>query len=540
MFIRKTHSKNFTYLNLVRTYREDKKVKHENIASLGRLDLLQKDDQLKSIALSLLSFSTSPTCVLDDSSQVDEFLNWGFELVFRFLFEKFQLPSFFRQKNLKIKFDLVEVVFSLVLQRLAKPSSKLAATRFQSQFHRVGKFDLQHAYRSLDHLAKMKDDLESHLFKVQKEVFGMSVDIVFYDVTTFYFESQKPDDLKEFGYSKDHKFGEVQVVAGLLIDQNARPISFEIFKGNTFEGHTMLTMLKKLKERFNIGRVIIVADRGMQSKMNLLEIKKAGFNYIVGARLASLNSDLKKQILDLSNYQNILKTDDEHLKSYSFKRKIPVKYQDADHKNINIVLEEKIFCTWSLRRAKKDALDRERLVEKAKKLDGKPVESAKKRGFLKYLKKTKAASSTFIFDQATVDKEQKWDGLYGIATSDLNLSRDDALKAYRTLWKIEQSFRVMKTDLRIRPIFHWTPKRIEGHFVLCLIAYAIERNLEKMLHDKKIFLSFVKIRETLWSLNYAQINVNNSSILIRTSINQDAKNILSTLGIKSPQNTSIK
>lgn len=540
MFIRKTHSKNFTYLNLVRTYREDKKVKHKNIASLGRLDLLQKDDQLKSIALSLLSFAKSPACVLDDSSQVDEFLNWGFELVFRFLFEKFQLPSFFRQKNLRIKFDLVEVVFSLVLQRLAKPSSKLAATRCQSQFHRVGKFDLQHAYRSLDHLAKMKDDLESHLFKVQKEVFGMSVDIVFYDVTTFYFESHKPDDLKEFGYSKDHKFGEVQVVAGLLIDQNARPISFEIFKGNTFEGHTMLTMLKKLKERFNIGRVIIVADRGMQSKMNLLEIKKAGFNYIVGARLANLNSDLKKQILDLNNYQNILKTDDEHLKSYSFKRKIPIKYQDEDQKKINIELEEKIFCTWSLKRAKKDALDRERLVEKAKKLDGKPVESAKKRGFMKYLKKTKATSSTFTFDQATVDKEQKWDGLYGIATSDLNLSRDDALKAYRTLWKIEQSFRVMKTDLRIRPIFHWTPKRIEGHFVLCLIAYAMERNLEKMLQDAKIFLSFAKIRETLWTLNYAQINVNNSSILIRTSINQDAKNILSTLGIKSPQNTSIK
>lgn len=213
----------------------------------------------------------------------------------------------------------------------------------------------------------------------------MQVDVVFYDVSTLYFESIKSDELRDFGYRKDGKFNEVQIVLGLLVDTQGMPLGFDVYPGNTFEGHTLKAALKKLKLKFNLRDIIIVADREINFNLNLKEIKDAGFDYIVGCRLKNMPEKIKSEALNVSHYEILEAFERNVLKFYLRPHENPVHWYDDQGQKHKAQLEETLLCTWSLKRAKKDSKDGDRLIEKAKDLLKTPSQMINKWGARKYI-----------------------------------------------------------------------------------------------------------------------------------------------------------
>src|SRR3989338_2306367 len=357
MFLRTTKAKGKTYLSIVENYYDKGRTRQKNIASLGCLDKFKDTHQLEHIAKALLAFCKERKTIFDVSSlQEKSRKKWGAVRVFRKLWNTFGLDAIFKKITEKKKstFDFFSAVFLMLLDRLCAPQSKLASYNGQDKYFDIKKNELQHLYRALDILADKKDTLEEYLFYKNVSLFNMTVDVCLYDVTTLYFESVRKDELKKFGYSKDCKFNEVQIVLGLLVDLEGSPIGFDIYPGNTYEGHTFSDALDTLKNRFKINRVIIVGDQGMMSKNNIQVTKDKEYSYIVGSRLKAKSDVLKKEILDKRRYKKLSMNVDDTEEI--------VKYREIEIDN------EKILCTWSKKQAEKDKADRERLIEKAKKM----------------------------------------------------------------------------------------------------------------------------------------------------------------------------
>ena len=403
--------------------------------------------------------------------------------------------------------------------------------------------DLNHLYRSLNLLSEHKESIEDYLFNKGRELFNMKVDVVFYDVTTFRFESVKKDTLRDFGFSKDNKAQEVQVVLGLLIDMEGRPIGYELFPGNTFEGKTLVASLDKLSGRFGIRNVIIVADKGLNSKLNLKRIKDRGYNYIVASRIKSMKKDSKVEILNEEGYRTLREEDNESKTNSfieeTFKYKV-LDYvnavRDSDGKLYN--LKEKLLVTYSPSRAQKDREDRQRLIDKGVKFLDNPgtISGSLKRGGRKYLKETNKLN--WELDRDAISKDEMFDGYYAIEVSKTDMSVNDILDAHHTLWKIEESFRIMKSTMEVRPIFHWTEKRIKGHFVVCFLSFLLERTLELILKENNIKASPERIKEALNSLNITAFETEGKKFYLKVRGTDLGNRILRLLYIKPLKNVA--
>jgi transposase len=522
MFLKKSHSKNKTYYSIAETYREDGKVKHRILAYLGSLDTLNKQ-QYRNLALSLLKAVDAEDIIISQPDDLQELtrLNWGINAVYRALWDYFELDDLLETiwKQRVFEFNATEAIFLMLLDRLSAPCSKLKTFEDQAKYFDLKAVSLQHLYRSLDLLADSKEEIETALFHKNRTLFNLSVDVVFYDVTTFYFESQKENDIKGFGFSKDHKNNEVQVVMGLLMDKEGRPVGFDIYPGNTFEGNTVETALDKLKERFQIGKVIWVSDRGFCSAKTFEALKKRQYDYIIGAKLKTMSVKMQSQIQDMESYQ-VLQEDEELIR---------YKILEIEPASKETEKQDRIICTWSSKRAKKDKADRERLLEKARELVENPAKVAVKRGTRKYLKTT---TTTTGLDEDKIKADAAWDGIYGIRTNNATMTPMEIRDAYSQLWRIEECFRVLKANLETRPVYHWSENRIKGHFVLCFIAFLLERTLEIKLREAKVDYSVRKIRESLNKLELSIVKIKDSQYLLRADPDELGGNILKILKIK--------
>ena len=544
MFIKQTKKSGKTYLALVEAYWENGKSKQRTIASLGNFESFSRD-QLLSLGAKFLALAGAPQPSSLESLQEVQRVNWGCSAICKRLWSDFLFNSLFARLKAatKIKFQLEDAVFRVVATRLSEPLTKLSLFHSQQSYVGADSVDLQHLYRCLDFLSAHKDEIESHIFKINRNLFNMKVDVVFYDVTTFYFESNRPDLFKNFGYSKDCKFGEVQVVMGMIMNAEGRPVGFEYFPGNTFEGSTLTVALQSLKRRFSIDRVIVVADRGMNSKLNLKAVRDLGFHYIVGSRLKSMTTTLKKQILDVESYSAVANDSAGNpvfkLKEFSYNNAVVVETRDPQGKikKDTHILQERLMCSWSLERATKDKQDRERLVLKANDFAKHPAKVMDKRGAKKYLKPLTNEASAYSVDQSKIDADAEWDGIYGIQTSDHELSQTDVLDAYKNLWRIEEIFRTLKSTLEMRPMFHWTPDRIKGHMVACFISFVFERTIELAVQSHcNHHLSSAAIREAIYSMQMSKIlTQQNQTLLVRSQITPDAEKILTAMKVSPPK-----
>ncbi|MDY6895527.1 MAG: IS1634 family transposase, partial [Thermotogota bacterium] len=532
MFIKTTKSGNHHYAQLVESYRKDGNTKHRVLLNLGRLDHIKNNPSFQNLAIRLAELSAlkEKTNTIEDISDAQIF-NYGY-LAYRRLWEQFDLPKMLTEAMGKAQFDLEKTSFLMAISHLLAPNSKRGTHARQERYFNLPECKLHHLYRSLDILERSKEMLEANLFNLNRSLFNMKVDVVFFDVTTFHFESVHPDSLRDFGFSKNGKFNEVQVVLGMLIDQTGRPVGYELFPGHTFDGNTLEAALDQLERRLGIQRVIIVADRGINSKLNLKRICDKGYHHIVASRLKSMPKHQLKQALDNTGFSDIT---DREGNLFRYKS---LDYCNRFKADRIYELPEQLIVTYCAKRAKKDQADRQRLITKAKLLlanKGK-IKSSAKRGGKRYVKEM--GNVDWVLDEEAIARDELFDGYYAFQTSAENLSPQEVLTIYGDLWKIEESFRVMKSTLEVRPVFHWTESRIKGHFVLCFLAFLLERTLEFKLSEAGLDSSPEQIREALNSLNFVQVKVKKKSFLIKTKALALAHDIWRLLRLKPSKNVT--
>ena len=570
MFVRVITSKGKKYLNIIETYRENKKIKQKVVANLGRVDKL-KTESIEKLASKLLELVNSEKKITSSTPELEELdrYNYGF-VVYKNIWNRFKLDEILDSlvENREISYDFKNIVFSMVIDRLLKPKSKLALFKNREDYFNINnKLQLHHIYRSLDILASNKIKIKEALFTQNKRLYNVSTDIVFYDVTTFYYESKNENDLKKFGYSKDGKFGDVEVVMGLLIDKNGLPIGYELFSGNTFDSKTMVKVLDNLKRKFNIDKVVIVADRGLNSKINLKLIKDAGYDYLMAVSIKSMSRKMQEVILDKSMYLNILadKNSEDGLYCYNhfgyyndvtYEEDITDDNGETKIKKKKITFKEMMVCTYSDKRAKKDRRDRYRTLDKANNLilNNQKSSLTSTRSFKKYIQKHTKDDNCKEFemgmDWEKIAHQQKYDGLYAITTSSLDLDPIGIIQNYRNLYKIEDSFRVLKSTFNTRPIFHHKEHRIKAHFIVCFIAFMLERDLEIRLKKSKSFTEQTitpnRIRDALNSLELSKIKIENKIFFMKSNHSNGqnklrfAKDIMRFLHIKQLKNISTR
>ena len=372
-----------------------------------------------------------------------------------------------------------ELFRPLVLSRLESPSSKLRTTDYLFKYYSLS-IDVEAVYRYMDKLYNtQKEKVQQISYEHTTGILEGGIRMVFYDVTTLYFEIEKEDGLRRTGFSKDGKHQNPQIVLGLLVSVGGYPLAYDIFEGNKYEGDTMLPIIDAFRQKYQFESLTIVADSGLISHKNTADLEQRGYKYILGARIKKQSAELTQKIcaLNLKNGES---------------KMIP--------KDKGTVL----IINYSDKRAKKDLFNRERGLKRLEKqiASGKLTKSnINKRGYNKYLKiEGKMAVS---IDREKFDEDAKWDGLKGFQTNDLALSKEDAIDNYRQLWKIEKAFRISKHDLRIRPIYHRKQRRIEAHICLSFAAYKVYKELERQLHEKKASISAEKaidIAKTIFSI----------------------------------------
>ena len=413
--------------------------------------------------------------------------NYGY-LVYKKIWQELGMSRWIKDIKTRSKIEIEEILKQLVFQRLLTPSSKKSAYD-----HRENYVDfrndliLEDYYRVLDIIYDEKDNLEKHLNSTLKKKFNRELNVVLYDVTTYYFESVKKDEIKGFGFSKDNKVNQVQVVMGLLIDNNGIPVGYELYPGNTSEFSTLYPVIKNLKEKYKLKKVIVAADRGLNSGKNLLLLKELGLDYVMAYKLKGAKKEIKEKLFE---------------GGYTIEKEF--KYKLIEHvKEIRVVgkaekIQDNLLLGYSEKRDKKDKADRQRLLDKADKLLNNPsmMKQELKKGGKKFIKVTKG-NLDIELDVKQIEEAEKMDGFFAIEYSQKELTGREVREIYGSLWKIKDSFRVLKTNLEARPIFVWSEKRIRAHFLICYLALVIERYLEKLLKDNNVNLSTAKIQEAI-------------------------------------------
>jgi len=505
------------YLRIVESYRENGKNKQKIIANLGRIDTISRKEVENIVDKLVQIYDIKGYVNLNSVEEAPDKKNYGIKVIVDKLFERYEMDKFFEKMDKKTRFDVEDLLKIMVMNRIIEPKSKLGIFNELDYygFKRIDEAEtdeegiaLQWMYRTLDVLAKKKEELEKHLYRQRMSLFNSVVDLVFYDVTTLAFETQQTNELLQMGYSKDKKFNESQVVLGMSIDRDRMPVSFDIYPGNTFEGHTFKDTIEAMKNRYQLGKVIVVSDRGMMSRTNMEIVENSDYEFIVGKSIKQLK---KVDIFD-GGFTEIAKG---------------IEYREIEYEG------KRLLIIHSEERAEKDRKDRIRLIEKAKKMlkDGN-IESKSKRGAKKYLKTKNEVDYTLDIEK--IEKDEKYDGYYGIITN-TQLNPKQILEQYHTLWKVEESFRTLKNYLETRPIFHWTQKRIKGHIVMSFVSYIMQRTLELELERSNIEYSHEKIREAIKNMEYIDIKNNEQHFAIRTNMNLLAQKILKVLNIPIPK-----
>jgi transposase len=388
-----------------------------------------------------------------------------------------------------IGFDAIEddTFRALAVARISQPSSKSATVDYLKS-HFDEDFELHKIYRYLDKLQDShKDKIQNISFEHTKNLLGGKIGLVFYDVTTLYFETDYADDLRKFGFSKDGKHSHPQIVLGLLVSTGGYPLAYSIHEGNKYEGHTMLPIVKSFVEEFKLDSfvVVVVADSGLMSKKNISELESSNYKYIIGARIKTESDLVKHWIFSLDKRNGAF---------YEYK-----KSENA-----------RLLVGYSEDRAKKDRYNREkgvRRLEKEFKTGTLTKDKASKHGYNKFLEVSDDVK--VIINQDKIKEDERWDGLKGYITN-TELSAKAVYEEYSELWQIEKAFRITKGTLEMRPIFHFTGKRIKAHVCICFVAYKVYKELDRILKMSDIKLSVDKVLDIAKTITTIKVKLPSS------------------------------
>lgn len=533
MYLKKASNKKTgrTYLSIVKGYRdpETKKVKQKTVKGLGYLDELEKvfDDPIahfENVAKQmteedneverLLTFTFNADDKIDSSSTLRK--NLGF-FVLSYFYHKLNIDKFFinRQRNLDIEYSLNNIFQMIVYSRVLFPCSKKQSYENMDYLFTDFNFSLDDVYRALDYFNFYKNDLLLNTHEMVRMIYGRDTSNVYYDVTNYYFEIDEPDELRKKGVSKEHRPNPI-VQMGLLMDNCGLPITYRLFEGNTNDCETLMPVLDDLKDDYGLKRIVVVADKGMNTGENIAYNILHKNGYVYSQTVRGANSDLKDFVLSDKGYA--VSKDGFKIKSRVVTTYIWV--TNVSSKKVKVPIEQKQVVFYSPDFAKKAQHDREKAVEKAKKIIGTNKNGRlPSKGSFKYIISTPCDMETgelyecediHYIDNDKIQEEMKFDGYYAIITSELNMSDSDILDVYRSLWKIEESFKITKSELKTRPVHVSTKEHIEAHFLTCFIALLLLRLVEMKTehkHSTKTLINEMKnITGTYLDENYYMLD----------------------------------
>lgn len=472
VFIRKKHNKSgSTSIHIVRKVAG----RQVHVLSIGSATNDQELIELERVALDKLStlqlqnkldfnFEEDEAFIQNLRSSIEHIEVCGVELILGKIFNEIGFNQ------------ITEPLFRhLVLSRICYPGSKLKTVEYLFRHHQLS-YEIDAVYRYLDKInSRYKEQLQDISYKHTLNLFNGQLSVVFYDVTTLYFEASDEDDLRKIGFSKDGKNQHPQIVLGLLVSSRGYPLAFEMFEGNKFEGQTMLPVIEKFKARYNLEQIVIIADAGLLSHQNIQALRDLNYQFILGARIKNESLALQQQILSLtwSNGQT-------HSINKSAGLRLIVSYSEARAHSDNKNRER------GLRRL-------ERSVEKGK-LTKKHINN---RGYNKYLQLSGEVVVKIDYDK--IKQDTKWDGLKGYITN-TQMGALEVIDNYKQLWHIEKAFRISKTDLKVRPIYHRLAHRIQAHLIIAFCSYKLYKELERQLQEKKLTLSAEKAVQIMQSI----------------------------------------
>ena len=498
-FIRTTKNKEGrTHVYLVEGYRVDGKVKQRIIKKFGLLDELEQDEpnvleRLKREAKEgKLHPETEITVLFDLDSPIskpDQSYGW---LVLDDIYNELHLQKFLQGIGKK---KINETLKLLVYQRILQPNSKKATVESQLDLFGNWKVDLNSVYRSLSEFNTWKEDLQLHIHQRVSQLTNRQATLVFYDVTNYYFETDIDDQeitddegnvsavgLRRRGPSKEHRPKPI-VQMGLFIDQNGIPISYKLFRGNQTDPVTYIPAIEQVKKQFGIEKVVVVADKAMNSKDNITQTLSNQDGYLFsqkhrGRRGAS--KDIQEFILSNEGWQ--------YNEQATFAKKSFIRPRKLGNKKDSPVIEEKVLVTWNKKYADREKIRREGALEYAQKLTQPELfRRTSKKGGKKYLTlsyldtetgELKPFSPHIRINQDEIAFDEQFDGINVLVTSEITMTDEEMIESYGQLYKIEDCFRVTKTEFSARPVYVWTEEHIEGHFLTCFLALILLRLLQ--------------------------------------------------------------
>jgi len=387
-----------------------------------------------------------------------------------------------------IGFDRIKdhVFRQLVVSRICQPLSKAATVDYlKSHFDEDVK--LYQLYEYLDKLHdSQKEFVEQISMEHTRKILGGSIGLVFYDVTTLYFETDYGDDLRKTGFSKDGKHASPQVVLGLLISEGGYPLAYSIDAGNKYEGHTMIPIVEDFVKKFDLKDFVIVADSGLMNKDNIKLLEEGKYKYIIGARIKNESAEVKEWILSLEKI-------------------------DGCFHELGKLPKSRLIVGYSEKRAKKDAYNRNKglkRLEKEYESGSVTKDKINKRGYNKFLEINKDITAQISYEK--VKEDERWDGWKGYLTN-TDLFAEIVYLQYKNLWQVERAFRITKGKLELRPMFHFTERRIKAHVCICFVAYKVYKELERILKTEKIDMSVDKVLDIAKTITTIRVRLPHSN-----------------------------
>jgi len=410
-----------------------------------------------------------------------DFIPIGDELIFGRLFDAIECNRVFEtlQTTTIRKTEDKQFLFrSLVISRILYPGSKLELIHYLDYFKQQ-EISKDKIYRFLDTNYKdnIKTEIEKCVFNHTQKIMSGTITVTFYDVTTLYFESESEDDLRRIGFSKEGKLARPQILLGLFTTLEGYPLSFEVYEGNKYEGHTLIDILQKFQTKFHLkNKPIVVADRGMLTHANIAFLENNGYKYILAYKIKNISNELKERIANLTFL------DDGTIHTLEYEKEISYTDEFGNKQTLNI--KQKLILSYSSKRAKKDKITREKALEKIKaNLSKKNITKSdlKLSYYAKYLDIDDRCAIQYKLNPNKVIQDEKLDGIKGFATNDFTLDANDVIAHYQNQYDVERAFRISKTDLRIRPIYHRLENRIKAHILISFVSYAIYKEFERKL-----------------------------------------------------------
>lgn len=475
-----------------------------------RVEELRKEKQNKQAPVNFSFYDSDHLCINDDFRK-----NFGYT-AFSKIYHELGIHTFLnhRQRHSKEEYNANTIMKMLVFSRLLAPASKKSSFEHREYFFEKTNYSLDDVYRCLSFLTRYREKLQIWINdKIQKN-YGRDNSLIYYDVTNYYFESEDQDGFKMKGVSKEHRPNPI-IQMGLFMDNNGLPITFELFSGNTNDCLTYRPNFARIKKQFHLGRVISVADKAMTTGDNIWYTintpTKDGYVFSMSVRGA--DKEMRSYVLNEEGYQWM--GTEYKRKSRPYPRTILI--TTTSGKKMKKVVDEKQVVFWSEKYAKRAKAERESALAKARDLAAHPgsYNRATSYGAAKYVKKVAydkdtgeilTGQSVLDIDEEKIRKEEALDGYYVLVTSEMDEADDRIIDMYRGLWKIEESFKVTKSELEARPVYVWTRDHIEAHFLTCFVALTIARILEMKLDRKysvgRILESLSKSECSLIQQNY--------------------------------------